>query len=401
MKIAVYSPFYPPFEGGAERVAARVATGLSQHHAVTVFTLRDDPAQPEVEAQGALTVRRFAYRQRRILGFTWVTAPDLLAALQSADYDVLHLHNLIFPNLGVQAARAARRRGKPTLLIPHGLFEAVEGVPGLAGWRKLLYGVVISGLLRLLLGFSSHVGLLSPSDQPIIERFGKRASDVSVLWNGVDTPPSLDSPEVIAQCAAFRERYGLQDAVIALQVGNIKPNKGHHLMLSALHTAGSRLPDNFRYVVVGDTSGMWADYKTEIQAQIARDGLEDRVCLLGRLSDDDLKAAYFAADMVVLPSLAETMPLAALEAMGYGRALISSRVGGVPQVVTSGEEGILFPIGDHQALADALVQVSTDLSLRQQLGQAARERVIGVLSWDKVIMRYEAVSKRLIENENT
>ena len=93
------------------------------------------------------------------------------------------------------------------------------------------------------------------------------------------------------------------------------------------------------------------------------------------LSAEDVAAALDSATLLVLPSRSEGMGRVVVEAGCRGRAVVGSRVGGIPDVVADGETGVLVPPGDASALADALVRVLTDRALAERLGAEARLRV--------------------------
>src|SRR5437773_321334 len=99
MRIGLYAPFYHPFEGGAERVARRVAQELARWHQVTVFTLRYRPELPADEQDGAVRVLRAPCRERSMLGFTRQQAPALAASIERAELDLLQIHGATFPDL--------------------------------------------------------------------------------------------------------------------------------------------------------------------------------------------------------------------------------------------------------------------------------------------------------------
>jgi glycosyltransferase involved in cell wall biosynthesis len=101
-------------------------------------------------------------------------------------------------------------------------------------------------------------------------------------------------------------------------------------------------------------------------------GLGERVEFLGH--SDDVPALLAASDAFVLPSLFEGTPLALLEAMAAGKAVVTSAIAGVDEVVSDGETGLLVRPGDPDALAEALRRVVGDAELRARLGAAARLR---------------------------
>lgn len=105
--------------------------------------------------------------------------------------------------------------------------------------------------------------------------------------------------------------------------------------------------------------------------------LGERVSWRGWLAGDEKRAAFDAAEIAVLPSVSEGLPVVLLEAMAHGRAIVATRVGGIPDVASDGCEALLVEPGDADALAQALARLAGDAALRRRLGAAARERVSG------------------------
>lgn len=106
----------------------------------------------------------------------------------------------------------------------------------------------------------------------------------------------------------------------------------------------------------------------------AIDGLGASVRWLGWLEPDRAAAVLAAAQVVVLPSISEGLPMTLLEALSQGKAVVASRVGGIPEVITDGIDGVLVPPGDPEALARAVAGLATDPARRASLGRAARAR---------------------------
>jgi glycosyltransferase involved in cell wall biosynthesis len=107
---------------------------------------------------------------------------------------------------------------------------------------------------------------------------------------------------------------------------------------------------------------------------IAESGAD--VELLGFRSGEELSAAVQAASAVVMPSIChDNCPLAVIEAMAWGKPVIGSRVGGIPELVRDGEEGVLVPHGDTAALGAAMLRLQEDPELAERMGRAGRARV--------------------------
>lgn len=173
-----------------------------------------------------------------------------------------------------------------------------------------------------------------------------------------------------AEGGEMRAAYGISaDALVAGVVGRLSPEKGHIHFLHALARARQVEPR-----LVGLLAGEGPSAPM-LRHEAAALGLDDAVVFAGHVSS--IAAVYRALDVAVLPSLSEGMPNAALEAMLHGLPVIASRVGGVPEVVSDGETGILVPPGDEAQLATVLTALCADAQRRQALGARGRERVLG------------------------
>ncbi len=115
----------------------------------------------------------------------------------------------------------------------------------------------------------------------------------------------------------------------------------------------------------------------------------------GWLEDAEREAALREAAIFVLPSTSEGLPMALLEAMAWGRAIVATAVGGVPEVLSDGENGLVVPPADPPALAAALARLAADASLRARLASAARERARR-LNAEEVTDRLDAIYRRLL-----
>src|SRR5262249_38099065 len=113
--------------------------------------------------------------------------------------------------------------------------------------------------------------------------------------------------------------------------------------------------------------------RSKLEAQARALGLGENARFLG--VRHDIQSLYAAVDVFALPSLEEGSPNALLEAMACGRAIVASRVGGVPEVVEDGRSGLLVEPGSPAALAEALARLASDAPLRHRLGREAARRV--------------------------
>lgn len=182
------------------------------------------------------------------------------------------------------------------------------------------------------------------------------ATDAPVIWMGVD-------------CDRFapRPRDLNQDFTVAT-VARLNHVKGHRHVLSAI----ARLRDLglvVRYKIAGD-----GPERDGIAAEIGRLGLHDQVELLGALDENVIVSLLNHVDALVLASFGkgEAAPVAVMEAMACGVPVVCSAIGGTPDMIQSGIDGILTPQQDVEAIADALRTLAGDGELRQRIGKAAR-----------------------------
>jgi glycosyltransferase involved in cell wall biosynthesis len=125
-------------------------------------------------------------------------------------------------------------------------------------------------------------------------------------------------------------------------------------------------------------------------------GVADSVVLAGAADRSEIPAYMAAADIVAVPSVrfggyVDGLPNVALEAMAAAKPLIASRVGGLPELVRDGENGVLVAEKDSRALADAIVVLAGDASLRDRLGANGRDEIREARSWASVAERFVAI----------
>jgi len=187
----------------------------------------------------------------------------------------------------------------------------------------------------------------------------------------VTIPNAIDADELAGQAGsreAICREFGFPpDARVVVHVANLVPKKGHRYLLAAARRVIDREP-RARFLLVG--LGPLAE---SLAAEARRLGLNGQVVFTG--FRPDAVALMGAADLVVLPSVHEGLPLTLLEAMALGRPVVASRVGGVPEVVRSGETGVLVEPMDVDALASQILTLLGDATLRERLGEGARQQV--------------------------
>ncbi len=179
-----------------------------------------------------------------------------------------------------------------------------------------------------------------------------------------------------------------------LFVGRLHPTKGLEYLFEAIQILKN---ENLRLTIVGDTTHV-PQYTRKINDRIKLLGITDRVNFLGQIKDlDELIGVYKIADIFVLPSLWDTSPIAVVEAMCFGLPIVATRVGGIPEWVEDGVNGILVPPKNPHALAHAILKVIQTPSLRKSMGQRAFEKSLQFRSrtWEDVGKEYYHILSEL------
>jgi glycosyltransferase involved in cell wall biosynthesis len=216
---------------------------------------------------------------------------------------------------------------------------------------------------------------------------------VVVIPNGIDlaTFDVGDADAEARQRAACRRAWAIpEDALVVGAVGRLHGPKGIEHLLAAAESAAARAPElGLHLVLAGDGPEL-----ERLRARAATLQIAARVHFLG--FEADPRRLYPGFDVYALPSLAEGSPNALLEAMACRRACVASAVGGVPEALRHGREGLLVPPADAAALTVAILELARRPQLRRELAAAARARVAAEFDLRRMVGRHEALYAELL-----
>jgi len=331
--------------GGAERMVASLAASLQAGGAENVVIA---PADGEgwLARELSGTGVRMELFPRLERPFSPHLARWLTATMQRNRIALAHSHEF---TMAVYGAWAARRAGIPHLFTMHGSRYYA------ARWQRRL-------AMRVASGISGSVVAVSKSlSQHLSRDLWLRASRIATIPNGAALTP-------VAQSSLRAELQLRPDDRLALAIGNLYPVKGHTHLLEAFGLLARRFP-RLHVAVAGR-----GDLDAPLRARARALELDDRFHLLGLRSD--VANLLAGADVFVLPSLSEGLPLALVEAMLAGRPIVATAVGEVATVLNGGRShaGLLVPPGDPAALANALTALLSDPREAEQLAAAAARR---------------------------
>ncbi len=156
--------------------------------------------------------------------------------------------------------------------------------------------------------------------------------------------------------------------------GRVRPNKGHREFVSALCEVLPRYPD-FTAVIIGQTTPKYQTFEGDLRAEVAKHGLESRVCFLGSLPFGDLPAWFRRLSLVAAVPHNEGFGLTCLEAMASAVPVVATRTGGFERIIRDGIDGRLIPCADSRALVNALDSLLQNPQGLQEMGVHARRRI--------------------------
>jgi glycosyltransferase involved in cell wall biosynthesis len=275
---------------------------------------------------------------------------ELVKRLCTEEIDLIHIHVSERGSAFRQAITTlvAQLFGKPVIMHAHGpefhLFYAQQSAltQQILGWvyRRCDHFIVLSEYWKTF----------------YVQNLKLKTERVTILPNAVKIPPQL----------AQRQSAGPVHFVF---FGRIGPRKGAFDLVKAF----AALPPERRLAAKVTMAG---DGEVDQLRQLIQDlNLENCITVLGWVDSKQRDQILEQADVFVLPSHNEALPMALLEAMAWEAAVITCPVGGIPDVVVSGENGLLVPPGDVRQLAEAMQSLIDDPSLRQSLALEARRRV--------------------------
>ena len=366
MKIAMVSPYDFTWPGGVTAHVSQLARELGRSgHEVQVLA-------PHTPSRECLDADLLVPLGRSVplpsggsiarVSLSWWLYPKVRALLKKEQFDIVHLHEPMAPilplcvlefsnsvNIGTFHASYARQH----------LYRFTS--PITKRWQARLHGnIAVSPAAR------RYVNNTFPGDYEIIP-------------NGVDF-------NHFSSVAAPYPKY--QDGKLnILFVGRLEKRKGLRYLLEAYGKLKWENP-NIRLIVVGPGNPDKESYRI-----LSSHNLQD-VEFVGRVSYDELPRYYASADIFCSPATgAESFGIVLLEAMAAGKPVIASDIEGFRSVMTDGEQGLLVPKKDSDALANALGTLANDLELRQKLGANGSQTAEGY--------RWEVVSKRVENYYNT
>ena len=378
--------------GGAQYTMSLLASELARRGYPIVFATRPpfDPSHRysrmlERASIPVIVLRRFSEsafaRVAGAIGAALLVAPMLARRRRSARDAWVAARSVT----ATAFARLERRRIRRT-------FDAIVRRQRTGGRSTILHIFGPSALTPFLLAWAQETGVpsiyheMGEADEAYVKTFGMEETVASI--NRADRVVCL-SPSVADNLRRVFGYRGRIDAIYAMvadpgdawvrgrklagrvtfgAIGRLVPHKHHALLIRAIHALAAAGCDA-GLVVAG--SGPMRDSLERLAAEL---GVTDRVAFTGEF--EDLAAVMAQFDVFALPSSSESQCMPVTESMAYGKPVIVSRFGGIPDFVDDGVTGLLVPVGDFEGLLAAMRRLAADVPLRVEMGARGRQRFL-------------------------
>jgi glycosyltransferase involved in cell wall biosynthesis len=350
--------------GGAEFEVLCLAKHLDKSRFdLSLLCLSPGLDEMELEAKTHLETFAVAGFRSRYLPFSLARMVRWLAR---GHYDVIHCHMPMADVIGRIAGWVA---GIPVIVTTeHGKFL---GKP----WYHVLLERALNPITDMRICVSEDILAIRH------KREGTPLSKLVRIPNAVETE-RFRGPH--RNRAAVMAEFGWEPLdPLVVSVGRLEPEKNYALLIEAMERVISRFP-RAKCLIVGGGS-----CREELRARVESSGLASHVTLPGPRSD--IPDLLSAADVFALSSLKEGLPVALLEAMAAGRAVVVTSVGGMPEAITNGDNGFVVPADSAERLAGAIGSLLDDKGLRVKFGEAARAKAERDFSIDQVAHRIAAL----------
>jgi glycosyltransferase involved in cell wall biosynthesis len=349
---------------GAETVATRIALGLDpdRFESTICSTRPSDPAH--VETARAAGVRVVELNRRSKVD-VWRWSP-LVRLLRGGTIDVVHAHKF-GSNLWAALLRPPSRL---PVLVAHEHSWSYEGTA-----RRIVDRELIARRADAIVA-------VSPQDRKRMIELEKIPSEkVVFVPNGIPDYPAGDRERIRRELG-----FAASDPIVGTVCG-LRPEKEVETILRALARLAAHRP-GLRFLVVGDGP-------ERLRLERLAEQLGVPTLFLGHRPNVEVPDLLAAMDILVCSSRFEGMPLAVLEWMAAGKAIVASRVGGIPSILEDGREAILVPPRDDEAFAQGIDRLLDDPVQRERFGAAARRRQRLGFRFDQTVAQLESLYERL------
>ena len=369
---------YPPAPGGAETVVKAYSEGLSDKgHNVEVITTDLYTETPFVKKDMPSVVSGIPVSRHSAFTISgeahYVLAPGMIKSFLSKKADIIHTHSYGYFQNHAGWIRE-KLQSTPWVITPH--FHPSWSMWGGAK-RRTLRDFYDSKIGKSTMEAADLITCVSNHEKEVlVKEIGLKDDNIKIIYNGIH----WDDWKEIPDKKIFRDKYSQISEKFVIFAGRLATNKGLTNLIEAMSFGDS---NKFDLVIMGADMGLGKDIdKLALSKNI-------KMHRLGHVDDEIYRSALSAAEVLVLPSEYEAFGIVLLEAAAAGTPVVATRVGGIPEAMSEGKNGLLVEYNNSKALSQAIFSILNDASLSSDMGLFGRE-FSKDFSWTSIVNQLES-----------
>ena len=377
MKILQGCVRYPPAPGGAETVVKAYSEGLRDiGHDVEVVTTDLYTETPFVKKKMPSVVNGISVTRHKAYTVSgeahYVLAPGMVQSFLSKNADIIHTHSYGYFQNHAGWIRE-RFQSTPWVITPH--FHPSWSMWG-GSKRKTLREFYDTVIGKGTLEAADLITCVSKHERDmLVSEIGLKEDNIKIIYNGINWADwsSVPNKEV------FRKQYPTISEKFVLFAGRLATNKGLSDLISAMQLIDKKSVD---LVITGADMGLGKHLEKEASDK----GVT--MHRLGHIDDETYRSVLSAAEMLVLPSEYEAFGIVLLEAAAAKTAVIGTNVGGIPEAMSPGNNGLIVEYNDVNNLAKSIAILLEDEKMSKEMGNSGREWAKN-FSWESIVKEIE------------
>ena len=384
MKILQGCVRYPPAPGGAETVVKAYSEGLRDlGHDVEVVTTDLYTETPFVKKKMPLVVNGINVTRHKAYTVSgeahYVLAPGMVQSFLSKNADVIHTHSYGYFQNHAGWIRE-RFQSTPWVITPH--FHPSWSMWG-GSKRKTLREFYDTVIGKGTLEAADLITCVSKHERDmLVSEIGLKEDNIKIIYNGINWSDWSSVPKK----EVFRKQYPKVSEKFVLFAGRLATNKGLSDLISAMQLIDKKSVD---LVITGADMGLGK----KLEKEASDKGVT--IHRLGHIDDETYRSVLSAAEMLVLPSEYEAFGIVLLEAAAAKTAVIGTNVGGIPEAMSPGNNGLIVEYNDVNNLAKSIAILLEDEKMSKEMGKSGREWA-KKFSWESIVKEIEHEYKLII-----
>lgn len=375
MKVLLTTYNYPPQVGGIEQHVSELATHLNAKHDVRVLWFNDsediDSNYPLDVVKAPVTVENSPFDSMFVTAAK--QALEIRNQIDKFNPDIIHAHSF---GLCYSLGLVKLEQNVPIVVTNHS-----------SRFLRRFYSDSKVNTLKQKFEGMIPDAVITPSAELRQTTQEITSAPVEEIPNGVDVNKFVPNEKEELEI----EGYKTEGKFIVLSTRRFVPKNGMKYLVRSVKHAN----DDVLFLMLGD-----GPEQSHLKSWLQEQDLQNQAAILGEVPNEDIAKYYKLSDISVLPSLKEAISISGLESMACGTPVIGTNVGGIPELIDHGTNGLLVEPKDPEAIGNAVNHLSNSPDLLTNMGEKAREKIVADYSWKAITQKTENLYERVLQDKN-